>query len=299
MTVNEALAYVRNGGGLGADNCCPDNTAKAASILAAGVELLRRELSGMGDCRKSLRELAMYSGASYVDSAAETAMYIVWAINRQIEGLQKQVEAAEMKNGRRSLRDLAKFCGCFDPALTHLANEEEWHAQNIKEAFNVCTRRIRGLEKQAGAASAAGYLEAMISNRDGQIEELQKQVTLLGACITEGVDKFTSDLCLWDWVHRMRRQQCGLQPLKECEERQPIVVDQAAKIAELEATRDRLPKTKDGKVVLWGDYVWSPNGQRRLIREIGPAGIVLLDNERGSCFWRMASEHFSTAARGD
>jgi len=58
---------------------------------------------------------------------------------------------------------------------------------------------------------------------------------------------------------------------------------------------DKLPKTKDGKVVLWDDYVWSLSGRKWLVCGIGSKGTIKISNERGSTFWRPAREHYSTS----
>ena len=70
------------------------------------------------------------------------------------------------------------------------------------------------------------------------------------------------------------------------------------KVAEEEWERqiiDKLPKTKDGKVVLWDDHVWSPSGRKWLVCEIGPRGTIKISDEQGSMFWRLAREHYSTS----
>ena len=85
--------------------------------------------------------------------------------------------------------------------------------------------RLRGIEQ----GQHANMVEKDIATRKqaAEIERLQ-------ACITEAVDTFTQDKCLWDWVHRMRSER-GLTPLKETEERQSIVSEQADEIERLRA----------------------------------------------------------------
>lgn len=89
-----------------------------------------------------------------------------------------------------------------------------------------------------------------------------------------------------DVMHRVRNPQCLI--------RRSDAALLVAEIRRLRAIVDKLPKTADGKVVLWGDTVWSTGLHEWTVTGIGQDGLIEVANARGSRFWRLASDHWST-----
>ena len=67
-----------------------------------------------------------------------------------------------------------------------------------------------------------------------------------------------------------------------------------AEVKRLQAIVAKLPKTADGKVVLWGDTVWSAGLHEWTVTGIAQEGMIEVTNARGFRFWRPAADHWST-----
>lgn len=74
-----------------------------------------------------------------------------------------KAEVVKLKNGRRSLRDLAKYCGCVHSDLENLDDEEYWQSRRIQDAFDRRDKRLLELKR-------------MLDHRDDEIERLKAEI---------------------------------------------------------------------------------------------------------------------------
>ena len=112
--------------------------------------------------------------------------------------------------------------------------------ERLEQKHNQAIETVAACLVAAGVSEDIDELEQQVEAAGNHPSDfVRQQIERLQSCITEAVNLYTQDVCMWHWVHRMRKES-GLEPLKEAEERQPIVNEQTAKIQMLKAEVERL-----------------------------------------------------------